>query len=296
MSCRSILVGTFTAVLALWAITPARAQEPYATVAVSPELREIGADYFGGYIQVYADGKLCGELSFTDMAQRTPDGGAEFELGVADQPPDCSRTGAAISFFDGNFVGLGNRYTLSPGTRIEVAWFQVGAVRAGLDSGPSVDGRTYVTIDPGLREGGAERLGYLDVYADKELCGRFSLTDAAAFTPSGGAEFELGKPGQPAACGRDGAIISLVDSNGTRLSAVYRLTSGQRIAIQNFTIPPPHTGEQGGDAAPGAPSAGTGLAANAPRSTAQTALAITSVLLLVGALLYVVTRRHPTTG
>ncbi len=295
MSCRSILVGTFTAVLALWAITPARAQEPYATVGVSPELREIGADYFGGYIQVYADGKLCGELSFTDPAQRTPDGGAEFELGADGQPAACSRSGAEIKFWDGNFVPIANRLVLQPGTHSELSWFDTWPRREDLDDGPSGDGRTYVTLDPELREGGAERLGYLDVYADKELCGRFSFTDATAFTPGGGAEFELGQAGQPSACSRDGAIISLVRSNGTRLSAVYRLTPGQRIAIQNFTIPPPHTGNQG-DAAPGAPAAGTGLAANAPRSTAETALAITSVLLLAGAMLYVVTRRHPTTG
>ena len=291
MPYRLVLICVLTFAISASVATTAGAQGTPATVAVSSEVREVGEKYFGGYLQVYADGQLCGELSFSDPARRTPDGGAEFELGGAGQPAACTRSGATISFFDGNFVALGNRYTLAPGARIEISWLRIGQPRQGLDEGPSADGRTYLTIDPLLREGGAERLGYLEVFADDEPCGSFSFTDTEQFTSSGGAEFELSAPGQSGACGRDGAIITLRYPSGIRLSAVYRLTTGQRIAIQNFTIPPPHTGDNGGTA-PGAPEAGAGVVPDPSRSAPQTALAIGTLLLLVGVMLYVVSRRH----
>jgi hypothetical protein len=287
-----IIVGSFVTTAILGAAISVGAQEPATTIYVDSALREIGEEYLGGYLQVYADGQLCGELSFNEPSQRTPDGGAEFALGAEEQPAACSRAGATLSLFDGNLVGLSNRYALAPNMRIQLSWFEYGATRSGLDEGPSADGRTYLTLDPELRAGGGS-LDYLDVYADGEACGRFSFREATVSTLGGGAEFELGSAGQPEACGRDGAIITLTYPNGIRLSAVYRLTVGQRIAIQNFTIPPPHTGDAGG-VAPGAPEAGVGLAASSPRSAMQTAFGVATALLFAGVVLYVVSRRNAT--
>jgi hypothetical protein len=272
---RLIAIGLLSAVVGTAWISNALAQEGRAEVAVNSELREIGERYFGGHLQVYADGQLCGKLSFATPA---PDGGAEFALGGEGQPAECSRAGATISFFDGNFVGLRNRYTLEPGERIEIDWFQVGAVREGTDDGPTPDGRTLLTVDPEMSQSGIERYGSLGVFADDERCG------ALEFTP-GVTVFELGTEGQPAACGRDGAIISLVMTNGVRLSHVYRLTVGHAIPFQNFTIPPPGSGEpEPVDPAPGAPDTGTGSEASTQGRAGALSLAIivgVPVLLLV---------------
>jgi hypothetical protein len=285
-SCLVAFIG-ITSAMALAGVTTAKAQESRTVIAVDAEIREIGEKYFGGLVQVYADHELCGEWSFTDPAQRTPGGGSEFELARDDQPAACGRPGATISFFDGYYVGLSNSYPLELGTRIVVDWFLVGP-REGLDEGPAADGRTFLTIDPLLR---SDAVPQLDVYAEGDLCGRFSFTDAAQLTPGGGAEFELARDDQARACGREGAIITLVGPNGVRLSAVYRLVLGSRIAIHNFTFPPPHTG--GSDAPdPGAPAAGSGLVPGADDSAGRAAVGAVSVVLLAGAALYVITKRR----
>jgi hypothetical protein len=259
------------------------AQEERTVIVVDAEVRAVGEEYHGGYLQVYADGELCGELSFTDPAARTPGSGAEFELGLDGQPEACGRDGARITFFDGNGVGLGSgtEFTLQPGATVAIDWIRVGRVR--IEPVPSSDGRTLLTVDPELRTGVAQRNSpYLDVYADRELCGRFNFVEAEEVLPDESAAFELGTGEQPEACGRDGAVISLINALGTSLSAVYRLDIGWQIPVQNFTIPPPHTGDDA-PPAPGAPEAGSGLAPGPGDSGSQVAGMVAALIILVAA-------------
>ena len=283
-------IWAMAAALALVATGLVTGQESTTVVAVGPEVRAIGERYFGGSLQIVADGQFCGELSFTDPAQRTTGGGAQFELGSEGQPEECERQGAELKFWSGNFVALANRYTVEPGARIELAWLYAWPLRDGLDEGPASDGRTYLTVDGELRAARGD-LDSLDVFADEQFCGNLSLTEAAALTPGGGVEFELGADGQLPACGKEGAVISLRYPRGIRLSAVYRLALGQRIGIHNFSIPPPHTGDGSGEAAPGAPAAGAGLATESSRASLQSAVGVATFLLLAGVVLYVVSRR-----
>lgn len=266
-------------------VMPAHAQEERTVIAVDAELGAIGEKYFGGYLQVYADGQLCGELSFTDPAQRTPDAGAALAVARADQPAACGRSGAAITFFDGRGVALSNRYSLEPGSILVIDWLTVGA-REGLAESPTADGRTLLTVDVQLR---GETVTSLDVYADGEACGRFSFAESSAV--DGGAAFELARGDQPAACGREGAIITLVGENGVQLAAIYRLRLGYNIPIQNFTIPPPHTGG-GGAPTPAAPEVGSGLATESGGSPVSRVAGVSMVAVLVAIAVYVLATRR----
>ncbi len=267
--------------LALLFSATAKAQEERTVIVVDEEVRAVGEQYHGGHLNVQVDGVRCGRWSMGE-ANRLPEGGSEFELGLDDQPEECRREGGTIRFLDGNFTGLSNNLTLERGATLTLGWLQAGAIR--IEPEPTPDGRTLLTVDPELRNGVAARTSpYLDVYVDRELCGRFNFVEPEEVLPDDSAAFELGPEGQPAACGRSGAVISLVNSLGTPLSATYRLDVGWQIPVQNFTIAPPHTGGEGAPV-PGAPDVGTGLAAGSDESGGRLAARIGAMVVLLAAL------------
>jgi hypothetical protein len=280
-----IVAGLLCVALLVPAMTSA--QEERTVIVVDAEVRVIGEQYHGGYIRVHVDGELCGEFSFTDPEARTPDGGAEFELARDDQPDECGREGARILLADGNGTVLSNQLTLVRGTTLPLGWFQAGAIR--FEPAPTSDGRTLLTLAPEQRDVG-ERFesARLEVYADGEYCGHLSFIEPDIELSDGGVALELARDDQPEACGRDGAVISLVNALGHRLAAVYRLDVGWQIPVQNFTIPPPHTG--GGEPAPGAPDAGTGLATGPGEPAGRLPATLALAVLAIGLSLIVVTR------
>lgn len=282
--------------MALLISTTATAQEERTVIVVDEEVRAVAEQYHGGHLDVQVDGVQCGRWSMGE-ANRLPGGGSEFELGRDDQPEECRREGGTIRFLDGNFTGLRNNFTLERGATLTLGWLQAGAIR--FEPEPTTDGRTLLTLSHDLRESGERRQGgQLSVYADGEYCGPLSFLTPDVEFPDGGIGLELARDDQPAACGRDGAVISLVNGLGHQLSATYRLDVGWQIPVQNFTIPPPHTGGNG-EPAPGAPDVGTGFAADSGGGTG-TSLAATVgamvVLLAVLALFVRVLRPGSRTG
>lgn len=267
------------------------AQEERTVIVVDEEVRAVAEQYHGGHLNVQVDGVQCGRWSMGE-ANRLPEGGSEFELGLDDQPEECRREGGTIRFLDGNFTGLSNNLTLQRGATLTLGWLQAGAIR--IEPEPTPDGRTLLTVDPELRNGVAARTSpYLDVYADRELCGRFNFVEADEVLSGETAAFELARDDQPEACGRDGAVISLVNAHGQHLSAAYRLDVGWQIPIQNFTIPPPHTGGNG-EPAPGAPEVGTGFAADSGGGTGTSLAArVGAMVVLLAVLALLVRIRRP---
>lgn len=138
----------------------------------------------------------------------------------------------------------------------------------------------------------AEAFKEFTVLADGERCGVLSLVASEARDAEGNARFELGRGERPAACAREGALITFVNSffhnPPATLHEKFEWFPGEPIVLDIFAPEAPATGP----ATPGAPAAGASVVAQPARSTPQTALAIGTLLLLSGVVLYVVSRRH----
>ncbi len=80
--------------------------------------------------------------------------------------------------------------------------------------------------------------GFLDIYANGELCGRLSFSDPVTGAEDGGREFVIGERGQPASCSTEGATLTFQNGNGTPLLQTLTLKLGTRIEITNFAPPP----------------------------------------------------------
>ena len=119
------------------------------------ELRQLGIDHNGEYVDVYANGSLCGRFSFTDPKQQTVNGEAEFALAQESQPPACGTDGATITLIDGRGLQLVETYTLKLGTRIEIVHLSIPPV---VDPGPlPPNAGSGVTVDASY--GSMELLG-----------------------------------------------------------------------------------------------------------------------------------------
>ena len=99
----------------------------FATIGVTAEQRQRGEENDWPPNLVYADGRLCGELSYTNATQITPDGGAEMLLGTPDQPESCGRDGALVSLVRADGVQLAETNTLEVGERILLRNFNIPA-------------------------------------------------------------------------------------------------------------------------------------------------------------------------
>jgi len=153
--------------------------------------------------------------------------------------------------------------------------------------------QTVITVAPYLQARGEEYdPPFLTVYANDELCGRLSFDDPGQISPDGTTALVLGTPEQPAACGIDGAIISIFHGDRIRFVDTYRLTVGERIVIANFTIPPIGSGN---DATPQPPDTGFGFEASGggpgglPTSTP---VMLGAALVLAGLALHAAARRR----
>ena len=92
---------------------------------------------------MYANGALCGRLSFSDVRQQTADGGARLELGKAEQPAACRTDGAAVTLIDGRgfpivdstppvtYPPAVKKYTLKPGSTIEIVDLSIPPATSG---------------------------------------------------------------------------------------------------------------------------------------------------------------------
>ena len=96
-------------------------------------------------------------------------------------------------------------------------------------------------------------------------------------------QLRLAEAAQPASCAEEGAALTLYTSSGVRLSAVYRLDVGNAITVQNFTVPPPGSGDTG-TTVPEAPDTGSGVLDAPSGGTSNALLGLATVAVLLGVL------------
>lgn len=207
------------------------------------------------HLRVFADGQECGTLSLVDPAVIDRDGNPLFELGVAGQHPYCSTTMALVTLVDRHGRTLDEVWTIDPETT---------AVVDNLAPQPPHGPATSVIIPVFLAhyEGTAERFDHIVVLAEGQVCGNLSLVEPKELDQQGNLVFRLGGPAQPAACNREGALISFRDPAGKALLATFTLRQGEIYVLRNFAPPP-----RGDPDPPGPPDVGTGVVSN--RSSGQ---------------------------
>jgi hypothetical protein len=77
-------------------------------------------------------------------------------------------------------------------------------------------------------------IGTLTAFADGERCTSLDLIGG-----TGDEVLELGLPGQPDACSRNGAAVTFWDSRGRTLNESMTLVLGTQKQLASFSIPPP---------------------------------------------------------
>jgi hypothetical protein len=280
MISKILALGTFALSLAggwLAVTSTVAAQEP-AVITVTAEARQRGIEEAFGFVDIYADGQLCGRLSFSNPDRPTPDGGAEFELSGPGQASTCSVFGAEISFSNGRGVPLLQTFRHDIGARLVLTSFETAP--------PSVvtDAVVVVRAD---RLGSLRHMpeGVIEILANGQLCGLLAAEDSQQRAADGGQEFRLGQVDQPDPCRTNGSRISLRRADGVQLRLYFTLSQGARFEITDFGPPPPATGAPG---APEPPASGLGLETTteraAPAALAAGALLVVSLTLAFAAL------------
>jgi hypothetical protein len=85
----------------------------------------------------------------------------------------------------------------------------------------------------------------ISAFADGQACATVDLRDNANVNASGDKVIVLGLPGQPAACGREGASLVFVDGRGREIAADFTVRLGAVQRLIGLAPRPPTTGDAG---------------------------------------------------
>jgi hypothetical protein len=85
----------------------------------------------------------------------------------------------------------------------------------------------------------------ITAFADGQACATVDLRDDANVNASGDKVIVLGLPGQPAACGREGASLVFVDGRGREIAADFTVRLGAVQRLIGLAPRPPTTGDAG---------------------------------------------------
>jgi hypothetical protein len=184
----------------------------------------------------------------TTLCASTPAYGLGATLVVPSEElkPGCGRAGAVVTFvIDGTAApeqvfwkpgGHQQRLTLPAGAPVPEQVFRIVVPGEALYAPLDRTATGFATL--------AEALGALRVVVDGVTCLGLELSPLVRDD----IVFELGRPGSPPACSREGATVGFVDGRDRPLTAQMVLRKGTEARLTNFAPQPPHTA---GEPSPG---------------------------------------------
>lgn len=276
---------------ALLLATPAahaqRAGEPFATVTTPAnylaETRGSSGETWGEtyeYLEVYADGRLCGVLPLLNEDRSTLESDPVFELGLEGQAAVCSVSGARLSYIDSSGRILFQKDYLERGGEYSIESF-------GPE--PPADPSPYPQVLIPARvldTPGADAIDRLIVYGGEQRCGEISLTDPSVRNEDGDIVFHT-HPYGGRICGdpREDEL-RFADPQGRLLQERFAFDFSRPMVLFDFAL------DNSGQTVPLPPSVGTGLAssANDESGTALTTLVVGFVAF--AAMGWLVARQH----